>query len=262
MEVVEVQIYLDLVVLMNFLVDYLLLLGTNRLSGYPVAWGRTAMAAALGGIYAGACLLPGFRFLGNLMWRTVCLGLMGVISFGLHPGTARRCALFLLLSMALGGIAASTDHGGFGAVIAGAAALCMLCLLGFWGRTGDREFVRVELCRGGNRIFLTALRDTGNTLCDPVTGQSVLVVDARAAFDLLGLTREQLLSPVETVGSGKFPGLRLIPYRSVGQENGMLAAMRLDQVKIGDWQGSRLVAFAPEGLDSEGSYRALTGGMV
>ena len=39
-------VYLDLVMLLNFLVDYLLLLGTNRLSGSPMTPGRCALAAA------------------------------------------------------------------------------------------------------------------------------------------------------------------------------------------------------------------------
>ena len=164
------------------------------------------------------------------------------------------------MSMALGGIAAGMNRGGFFSLITGAATLFLLCWLGFRGKPGEREYVGVELNMDNKRIHLLALRDTGNMLRDPVTGQSVLVVNAQTAFELLGLTRQQLRSPVETVGSGQYPGLRLIPYRSVGQANGMLIAIRLDQVKIGKWQGSTIVAFAPDGLDSEGSYQALTGG--
>ena len=41
------KIYLDLVVILNFLVDFLLLLGTNRLSGFPASPLRAAAAAAL-----------------------------------------------------------------------------------------------------------------------------------------------------------------------------------------------------------------------
>ena len=59
-------IYADGVMLLNFLVDALLIMGTNRLTGYPVMVGRTASAAALGSLYSGACLLPGFRFLGGI----------------------------------------------------------------------------------------------------------------------------------------------------------------------------------------------------
>ena len=67
------EIYLDLVILLNFSVDFLLLMGTNRLSGFPLSPGRCAWAAVLGAVYSGACLLPGFSFLGALLWRMVSL---------------------------------------------------------------------------------------------------------------------------------------------------------------------------------------------
>ena len=57
-------VYLDLVVLLNFLVDALLLMGANRLTGHPPGWKRVALAAAIGGVYAGVCMLPECRFLG------------------------------------------------------------------------------------------------------------------------------------------------------------------------------------------------------
>ena len=92
-------VYLDLVMLLNFLVDYLLLLGTNRLSGSPMTPGRCALAAVLGSVYAGACLLPGFRFLGNFLWRCVSLGLMAVLAFGWSREAGKKGGPFLLLSL-------------------------------------------------------------------------------------------------------------------------------------------------------------------
>ena len=62
------EVYLDLVVLLNFSVNLLLLWGTNRLSDKEIGGRRTVFSAALGGGYAGICLLPGFSFLGNFVW--------------------------------------------------------------------------------------------------------------------------------------------------------------------------------------------------
>ena len=136
----------------------------------------------------------------------------------------------------------------------------LLCCLGFRNRIGGTNYIPVVLSYGTKQLHLTALQDTGNTLRDPITGRQVLVVGADAAGELTGLTREQLRQPVEFVDA--LPGLRLIPYRSVGSEGNFLLAMRLQNVKIGSWQGSSLVAFAPEGLSSEGAYQALTGGVL
>ncbi len=254
------RVYLDVVMVLNFAVDLCLLLGTNRLTGFPQRYGRCALAALLGGVYAGVCMLPGWTFLGNLLWRVVFLLLMGLTAFGFHRCALRRCLVFAFLTMALGGAAAILGSGSFWSLTAAAAGIALLCLLGFRGRIGQQSFVPVELTYGQQRASILALRDTGNTLCDPVTGQSILIVGPQVADQLVGLSLQQLRQPVETVAAGVVPGLRLVPYRAVGQANGMLAALRMQNVRIGTWRGSALVAFAPEGLDAEGTYQALTGG--
>ncbi len=255
-------VYLDVVIFLNFTVDLLLLVGTNRLAGYPQRWGRLLLSAALGGVYAGVCLLPGFRFLGNTLWRVVFLLMMGVIAFGCSAGTLRRCILFSILSMALGGVAMGLNAKGFWETVFSCALLCFACLLGFGGKAGAKKYQQIKLRHKGKSMDLIALTDTGNLLCDPITGQSVLILSADVASELVGLSREQLRSPLETIESACIHGLRLIPYQTVGSGSEMLLALRLDWVKIGNWQGSCIAAFSPEKLDKEGAYQALTGGMV
>ncbi len=253
-------VYLDVVMGLNFAVDFLLLLGTNRLCGYPAKSGRCVAAAVLGGVYGGVCMLPGFAFLGNTLWRFVSLGIMAVIAFGFDMSALRRGVLFVFLSMALGGIALGLNSKGAAGLILAAGGVWVMCAFGFRGRVKCREYVSVNLSYGGRRRSLIALRDTGNTLKDPITGEAVLVVGSDVANKLLGLTREQLSSPIETVEKGIIPGLRLIPYRAVGQPHGMLLAARMDEVVIGKEPSGRLVAFAPQELGRNEGYQALAGG--
>lgn len=255
-----VPVYLDVVIALNFLVDFLLLLGTNRLCGYPASAGKAALAAGLGGLYGGMCLLPGFSFLGNTLWRTVSLAVMSMLAFGLQKSAVRRAVVFILLSMALGGIALGLGSGNSISLIAAAGGILLLCAVGFRGGVGAATYIPVELCYADRKVCITALRDTGNTLRDPVTGRPVLVVGAETAKILTGLSKEQLEKPVESITA--LPGLRLIPYRAIGNDSGMLLAIQIPQVKIGSWQGSSLVAFAPEGLSMGGEFQALTGGVV
>ena len=98
-------VYADVVMALNFLVDFLLLMGTDRVAGFPGTPGRCAGAAGLGAVYSGACLMPGWFFLGNGLWRTVFLCLMAVMAFGCDRSTLRRGGVFVMLSMALGGVA-------------------------------------------------------------------------------------------------------------------------------------------------------------
>ncbi len=256
------RVYLDLVVLLNFLVDLLLLLGTNRLAGFPTGIKRALPAAALGGVYSGVCMLRGFRFLGNLLWRLVFLALMAVTAFGCDRSAWKRCGVFVFLTMALGGLAVQMDSANIPALVLAAGGLWLLSYAVFGGGVGAREYVPIELRYGENHARLTALRDSGNTLRDPITGEQVLVISGEVARELTGLTDAQIHSPMETLAQRPIPGLRLIPYRAVGQRAGMLLAMRFETVKIGPRTRSAIVAFAPEGLGGGTMYQALTGGVI
>lgn len=255
-------VYGDLVVILNFLVDFLLLLGTNRLSGFPPCPGRSAAAAGLGGLYAAGCLIPGFSFLAGNLWRMVSLGSMGVVAFGWNRSAVKRSGVFLVLSMALGGMALALGSGNVAQLTATAAALWLVCHLAFGGTVGGKQYVPVTLRCGDSTVNLTALVDTGNTLRDPITGESVLVIGPEAASTLTGLTPSQLRHPLETMQQRRIPGLRLIPYRAVGCQEGFLLALRISDVTIRGQKGSRLVAFAPEGLGEKGMIQALTGGIL
>ena len=254
------RIYLVLAVVLRFTVDLLLLLAAERLAGLAGCGKRCLLAALLGGLHAGLCLLPGFSFLESPLWQVVMLGLMGITAFGRRRGAVIATALFTLLRMALG--SAALDRGNLLSVLLSALLLGLLCAVDLPDQAGQPKVVDVELCHKGKRVRLTALRDTGNGLVDPITGQSVLVADAAAARELLGIGKSQLQDPITTVASGAFAGLRLIPYRAVGCGNGMLLGIRVEQLRIGTWKGSGIVAFAPEGLGEDGGYRALTGGAV
>ena len=254
--------YLDLVVLLNFLVDFLLLLGTNRLAGYPPNWMRTVAAALIGGIYGGMCLFPGFSFLGNLFWRAAILVLISCVAFGTGRSAMRRGLVFILLCFALSGAALGVGERGFGALILAAAVIAALCAFGLRGKICGQEFIPVELCFGRKKWKLTALRDTGNSLRDPLTGEQVLVAGANMGKELFGLSKEQLSSPVETLASGMVPGMRLVPYHTIGQESSMLLAVRCRDVRIGNWRGNALVAFAPVSFGKQDAYQMLAGGVI
>lgn len=243
-------LYLDAFVALNFLVDLCLLLGVNRLSGHPPGLSRAAAAAALGGGYAGVCMLPGFAFLTGGLWRMVSLGLMGWTAFGPDRSGWSRSMLFMLLSMALGGLAVSLETGGAGLPLC-AGGLAALCRMGLRCRGGEK--VPIAVTYRGRTVRGLALRDTGNTLRDPITGETVTVLSP-ALGEKLGIPEEVLRDPAGAMP----PGLRLIPARTVGG-GGLLAAVRCDSVTIEGRAVGTLVAFAREDFGN-GEYQALTGG--
>lgn len=245
---------------LTFLVDLLLLLGSFRLLGQPPGPVRIIPAALLDSLYTGICLVPGFRFLGSGIWTMAAFSLVIAVAFGIKKTAARGGMLFLLLKFALHGAAGLLGTGGTVSVILGAAGVGILFALGLQSSRLGTELIPVELNYGSRKLKVTALRDTGNTLRDPLTGERVLVAGAEMGQKLFGLTEGQLSAPADTLAAGLAPGMRLIPYRTVGQRGAMMLAMRLKDVKIGSWQGSALVAFAPQSFGENDGYQMLIGG--
>ena len=117
----------------------------------------------------------------------------------------------------------------------------------------------------GRQVTVTALLDTGNTLTDPATGRGVLVVEGEKAAPLLDrpLNEAQLRDPVSTLAAMESKGrFRLLPYQAVGVACGLLLAVRLDKVRIGEreYRGV-LAALSPTRLSDGGTYSALVGAM-
>ncbi len=255
-------IYLEWVVIINFLVDFLLLYGTNQLSGFSGGGKRAALGAFLGSIYAGACVLPDLAFLAGGFWRLISFGIMSAAAFGVDKSALRRGILFFLLSMALGGLATGFAGAGVWTLVLSAALMWLLCLLGFGGGKSHQHYASVTVTHRGKTLRLTALVDTGNTLRDPISHRPVLVADAAVAQKLLGLSIEALEHPLETLAAGSCPGLRLIPYSSVGNPAGMLLAVKAERVEIDGAQKDVLIGFAPQRIGQGKAFEALAGGTL
>ena len=223
------KVYLDLVVLLNFAVNYGLLRMTAQLTGARAGPWRLGAGAAVGALYAGACVLPGLGFLAGNLWRQ----------------QLRQGFLFLGLSLALGGLALCLRLRSFWALVLGVGTLALLCRLFLRGGMGHAgQLVPVSIALGSKRVQLTALRDSGNTLSDPFSGQGVLVAQYDTAERLLPICRDQLRDPgkaLEALHAQAPAGkCRLIPYRAVGA-GGLLLAVQCDQVTIGGKPAGPLV---------------------
>ena len=131
------------------------------------------------------------------------------------------------------------------------------------GRHGG-ELAQLNIDLGGGAVNLTALHDTGHTLTDPVDNRPV-VVASWDAVKRAAPTWADPADPIRSVERCREAGsaqARLVPYRAVGVECGMLLALRARQVVVdGRPQGPLLVALSPTPVDDGGGYQALIGGI-
>ena len=278
-------IYIDSLFLLNFVVDYLLLLCAGRLAGEVLRRGRLALGAALGAGYAAAVFF--WSFLLHPLCKLGAALLALLIAYGGSRRLLRVTLVFFAVSAAFGGgIFALQMLGGRGLTLKNgifysamdlklillSAAGCYVLLTLVLQRTARhavRELAPAVLTLEGRRVALTALVDTGNTLTDPATGRPVLVAEGEKLAPLFPPGQapddQALRDPVGTLerlgGQAGWRGrLRLLPYQAVGVECGLLLAVKLDGVKIGtEDYGALLAALSPTRLSDGGGYSALIG---
>ena len=192
----------------------------------------------------------------------VFLALVGCTAFGWNRSAVKRTGLFLLLSMAMAGVAVGIGRNDMWMLVVSACVVSVLCHIGFGGSVGGREYVRLTVPLESGSVSMIALKDSGNLLKDPLSGENVIVVSPEYGVKLTGLTLNQIKNPIQTLSLGQLPGGKLIPYRSVGNCADMLLAKRFPGVKVGNEERSVILAFAGEGFEKGEQYQALAGGMI
>lgn len=270
-------VYLDLVFVLNFAVNYLLLKGTALLGA---ACSRSvALASALGALYAVLVYLPNLQWLQHSLIKLLTAALMLLCAFGYRRSTLRLSAVFAVLSFVLcGAIYAVQSLQGqpssyrehllypvsFATVLLTALAVCLACRLLLPRLSHSvNSTLPLELSLKGKKVCLTALRDSGNSLVDPLSGAPVLTVYWRAARALFPthVCAEDFQSPTALALRLRSFSPRLIPYRAVGVSDGLLLALPC-HITLGTQQYYGLVAFSPTPVSDGGAYEALTGGIL
>ncbi len=242
-----VTLYLDVFFLVNFGMDYLLLLMVKRLLHLPASHGRLCLAAGMGAGWACFDLLFPVRILWLRLFLTwigaggaMILTAFAARGFWHCPWEIRRMVscltAFWMVSALAGGILSTLGEQTFaGGYLAGTRAVCQWRLfpLCFWAAgiyfgvcawiqaAGKRSreqslLVQVRLSYQGAEKKVTALWDTGNQLYEPYGGQPVHVITSQAFRPLCK----------------SMPNMIYIPFRAVGTENGMLPGVRIDSMEV------------------------------
>lgn len=279
-------VYVDLLFWLNATINYLLLQGSAAMGGCPARVWRLLGAAVLGGLYAVAAVIPGLEFLQGGFFQLLSGAGMLLAAFGWKRSTVKQGLFFFALSFAFGGAVlllvqlAEPDClflGGRAYYAVTTPALLLLAglcyalaavVLAGWGTHTGGDVVRMELELNQKRTTVRALRDTGNTLRDPITGQGILVADWQVLSQLLpraGLQQAQFADPAALLQqlSEMYPNLRfrLVTYEAVGVECGLLPAVRCS-VRQGKRESRVLVAFTATQVSAQGRFEALMGGVL
>jgi len=290
-------IYLDMVLLVNFVMDLLILVSTGLCLRLPFKPWRVAAAALVGALYAVLVVLPPLPLLAGLGMKVLYSLLMLAVAFPWQSWAmfGKTVACFYLISFLAGGAVVGgvylfqdlgliLEYNGILVLreLPAAWLLAGVAVVGLASTFGlslfrrhlqrSRYSVPVVLVFGDERIAARALVDTGNHLRDPLNQQPVVVAeeallrgilprDIRCLFRVSGELR---WDEVEAWfrGTGWERRVRLLPFHSLGTARGMLLGFQCDglYVDLGREAVFRprvTVALYPGRLAPDGQYRAL-----
>lgn len=238
----QYELYIDIFFLVNFMMDYILLVFLNRIMSADTGHGRIAAGAAAGA--AVTCLiilLPvSSPWLKGLLYYGAADFLM--LKAGLKLEGARGFVkAFLLLYVCgflLGGVMEWLRQ-----YLKTGSLFFALALLGYWIAYGvwslvemtvanRQKYCKAILYMGEKSCCVRALIDTGNQLSDVLTGKPVSIITQEKA-DLLGLSKLP----------GTWGNIRYISYHSIGNTNGKLPVFCIDKICLTDGRGKAEIAF-------------------
>ena len=277
------EVYVDLYFMINASMDFLCMLITARLLHRRIKTGRLLAGSGLGGLYAVAALLFGFSGVGGFLLDCMtAVVLSAVVFFGGETRFLRvlqAALVYILVSMALGGIMTALytwlnrlnlpfevlQGDGISVLIFGLWALTAGLVTSRGGRlfglSQKTRSVDVDAVLLGKRVKLRAMVDSGNLLCDPVSGRSVIVADRRKFLgmlppELLAEGREGERTIFSWMDSSPHASrVRLIPA-ATATGTGLLVAILPDSLMIEDggerYESDYLVAVSSLGAHAHG----------
>ena len=264
-------VYADYVFAVNAVINYLVLLASDRLCALNTCRARIVIGAVFGGIYSVLALF--IPFFSEIAVKLTAGVFMTMAAFGGQRRLLRVILTVFGLSAAFAGVilGLSLMTGGDGTGIpfrtaVFAIGICCFAVSVAYRRLGrvSADTVRIRADYRGRVVEFSALGDTGHSLTDPLTGSPIIITDCDTAAKLLDRRAAPMLCEppdraVKSLG-GLCYSFRLIPYRAIGIDSGLLIAFRPDRVtREGKPIRGCLIAVSPNPVSDGGAYSALIG---
>lgn len=256
-------IYVDVVLLENLCMNYIILFGTGYIIRLKIKHLRILLSSLIGAIYAILAYAGIFPMYANIFVKIVLSICMVYIAF--YPknikGMVKELIVFYLVSFALGGCAFALlyivrPQAIFmkDGVYIGTYPIKIALLGGIVGfvvtyiafkvvktRMTKNELIYDMVIKIKDKELTTkVMLDTGNMLKDPISNMPVVLVEKSILYPILP---KELLENSKNILGGDFKEnedinneyrtrLRIIPFTSVGKQNGMMLGIKVDEIKI------------------------------
>lgn len=253
-------IYLDIVFFENFILNYIIILSTAIISKSKMKLTSIMLSSTIGGIFSILNYLMNINSLENMVLKIIISILMMLIAFNDYKikKLIKQLLLFYLVSFTFGGIAfmllffikpqniiMKSNH------LVGTYPIKITILAGILGfvvifliekiikdRLNKKSMIcDLEIFYDGKIRKIKTMIDTGNLLKEPISKNDVIIVEKES---LEGIVSKDILENIKYILKGKWIQekniysykIKLIPFSSLGNDNGLLLGFKPDYVKI------------------------------
>lgn len=253
-------IYLDIVLFENIFLNFIIILSTAIISKSKVKIFRILISSLIGGIFAILNYIINFNWITGIILKIIISIIMIRIAF---PNCnlkklLKQLIFFYLVSFTFGGIAfmllffinpqniiIHENHlvGIYPLEVASISGIVgfgiFFIISKFIKNTLNKKTIlcNLEIFYNGNVKKIKAMLDTGNLLKEPISKTDVVIVEKES---LRSIISEDILDNISTILEGRLLEsqnvhsykLKLIPFSSLGNDNGLLIGFKPDYIKI------------------------------
>lgn len=289
-------IYLDVILLENLCMNYIILFATGLINRVKIKAWKLFVASLIGGVYSILSFAPVLEIYTNFLFKVILSVVMVYISF--HPQNVKQLfkelIIFYLVSFAFGGCAFALlyfikpqDILARNGVLTGTYPIKIALLGGIVGfvivniafkvvkgKLSKKDmFCNVSIFINGKEKQIKAFIDTGNLLKDPISGIPVIVVEVSELEEMIPKeiveNLNEILQGKDTKVLTEIPEdyklkFRIIPFSSLGKQNGLLLGFIADKVMINLEEtkselSNIIIGIYEKNLTKNGLYTGLVG---
>ena len=289
-------IYLDVVILENLIMNSIIIYVTAIIMKLKIKHIKIIISSLIGAIYSVASYITNVLIYSNFFLKIILSIVMVYIAFTPNniKTLIKQTTIFYLTSFLFGGVAFALiyvikpqdilmKNGLFlgtyplKTVFLGAIIASIIIIVGFKivkTKINKKDcFKNVKIKILSKEINIKVMVDTGNLLKEPITGAPVIIVENTALENILP---KEILNNLEAILGGDFEKipeeikniyiskLKLIPYSSLGKQNGMLLGIKAEQIEIENddeiiKKDNIIVGIYNKSLTKRGEYNGLIG---
>ena len=246
-------IYVDILLMINLLVNFLMLSAAGLLVKAPTRSWRMLISACVGAAYSLIIFLPDMNPFFSIALRVGCFSSMLFIAFPIRSPQEllRAGGGFLMANFAFAGIALAVwlafkpdgltykngavyfDISAVTLLLTSAACYAVIRLISYFLRRNapDSHTATVKISICDKTAECAALIDTGSSLKEPFSSYPAIVFEYKAVESVLPGEIKELVRNNFKEDTNACCGVRFISFRSIGG-SGLLPAIKADSIAV------------------------------